>query len=393
MDTPTGRELASIRAIAPTLRGGASILVYTVLSLAGCSSGSTDAGDQMNPFSVAPPANNGGAGSSGAGTAAPPTGGSGRGEPTAGGGGTGAAGMGPVAGMGPTGGTTATGGSGAGTGGMDAEPGDGLGGMGGTTEPAGPDDGDANAPVVETPDVACGGPGGFGAGANFELGGREMIVTYPCDKHAGAPMIFFLNLHGTTPVNLHFYQHGYFSAHQYAASHNLIVVTPSSVVQQWGNGDGGEDEPHLMEIVDWVYATFHGDGKFDIRAMWVGGHSWGAMYTTTFVCKPYLADKVKGAVIMSGIGSNPACAANISVISTAAEDDIGPVVNQGSVPMTHGCDASQMAKVGNNDETHWPNCDPGFTHANYLMLGKAHADSIDAEVVKRIADLMKAARP
>jgi hypothetical protein len=206
-------------------------------------------------------------------------------------------------------------------------------------------------------------------------------------------MIFFLNLHGTTPVNLHFYQHGYFAAHQYAASHNLIVVTPSSVVQQWGNGDGGEDEPHLMEIIDWVYATFHGDGKFDIRAMWVGGHSWGAMYTTTFVCKPYLADKVKGAVIMSGIGSNPACAANISVISTAAEDDIGPVVNQGSVPMTHGCGAAQMAKVGNNDETYWPDCDPGYTHANYFMLGKMHADSIDAEVVKRIADLMKTARP
>jgi hypothetical protein len=111
------------------------------------------------------------------------------------------------------------------------------------------------------------------------------------------------------------------------------------------------------------------------------------------VCKPYLADKIKGAVIMSGIGANPACASSISVISTAAEDDIGPVVNQGSTPMSHGCDASEMNMLGNNEETYWPNCDTGFTHANYFMLGKMHASSIDREVVERIADLMKMVRP
>ena len=66
-----------------------------------------------------------------------------------------------------------------------------------------------------------------------------------------------------------------------------------------------------MKLIDWVYTTFDGEGKFDIRAMWVGGHSWGAMYTTTFVCKPEIEDKIKGAVIMSGIGSNPACASRI----------------------------------------------------------------------------------
>ncbi|MGD8859134.1 MAG: alpha/beta hydrolase [Myxococcales bacterium] len=262
-----------------------------------------------------------------------------------------------------------------------------------TDTPAGPDDGDPSAPIVSTPDVACGGPGGFFGAANFDIGGREMIVTYPCNKHAGAPMTFFLNLHGTTPVSQHFYQHGYFAAHELTESHNLIVVTPSSVVEQWGNGDGGQDEPHLMEIIDWVYATFDGDGKFDIRQMWVGGHSWGAMYTTTFVCKPELADKVRGAVIMSGIGRNPACADRISVISTAAEDDIGPVVDQGTVPASHGCDAATMSMIGNNEETHWPNCDPGYVHSNYFMLGKTHTSSIDAEVVARIADLINVARP
>jgi hypothetical protein len=44
--------------------------------------------------------------------------------------------------------------------------------------------------------------------------------------------------------------------------------------------------------------------------------------------------------------------------------------------------------VGNNEETLWPNCDPGFVHANYFMLGKSHTSAIDAEVFQRIADLM-----
>lgn len=273
-----------------------------------------------------------------------------------------------------------------------------VGGSGGTTAnpvtPVGPDDGDPNAPIVSTPDVACGGPTGmFGLGSpNFQLDSRDMIVTYPCNKHAGAPMIFFMNLHGTTPVEAHFYQHGYFSVHKYTESHNIIVVTPSSVVEQWGNGDNGEDAPHLMHIIDWVYTTFNGDGKFDIRAMWVGGHSWGAMYTTSAVCNPDVADKIKGAVIMSGMGLNPRCANVLSVISTAAEDDIGPVVNQGTVPASHGCDAEQTNTIGNNEETLWPNCDPGFVHANYFMLGKTHTSPIDDVVVERIADLMVQAR-
>jgi hypothetical protein len=300
------------------------------------------------------------------------------------------------------GGTAGSGGNGNADGGNagaaagSAGNGTGGGGAGGSMppDPAGPMDGDPNAPVFTTPEVACGGAsgGGFGSSVNFMMDGRDVIVTYPCDKHAGAQMTFFLNLHGTTPVEQHFYQHRYFAIHQYTASHNIIVVTPSSVVQQWGNGDGGEDAPHLANLIEWVYATFHGEGKFDIRGMWVGGHSWGAMYSTTYVCESAIADKVKGTVLMSGIGRNPACADRLSVISTAAEDDIGPVVAQGSNPMSHGCDASMESMVGNNVETYWPNCDPGFEHANYFMLGKMHASSIDAVVVERIADLIVQAR-
>jgi hypothetical protein len=99
-----------------------------------------------------------------------------------------------------------------------------------------------------------------------------------------------------------------------------------------------------------------------------------------------------GTVLMSGIGRNPACADRLSVISTAAEDDIGPVVNQGTNPMAHGCGASMESMITNNVETYWPDCNPGFQHANYFMLGKMHASSIDVEVVARIADLIKLAR-
>jgi poly(3-hydroxybutyrate) depolymerase len=48
-------------------------------------------------------------------------------------------------------------------------------------------------------------------------------------------MTFFLNLHGTTPPEQHLYIYDYFSIDSYAESHNMIVVTPSSVVEQWGN--------------------------------------------------------------------------------------------------------------------------------------------------------------
>lgn len=261
--------------------------------------------------------------------------------------------------------------------------------------PAGAEDGDPNMPVIAISEVACGGPkGAFGTGAaNFKMDERDMIVTYPCNKHAGAPATFFLNLHGTTPVEQHFYQHGYFAAHQFAASHNLIIVTPSSVVQQWGNMDDGKDEPHLMKIIDWVYATLNGPGKFDIRSMWVGGHSWGGLYTSRFGCKPELASKVQGLVIMSGGGaSSTSCASKMAMIVTTAEGDNGMPGDQTMLATSHGCAASKMEMILNNVYTYWPDCQPGFVHANYYMLGKEHATFMDKEVVQSIVDWIKLQR-
>jgi hypothetical protein len=286
-----------------------------------------------------------------------------------------------------------TGGMAGTSGGMDSA---GAGGMDAT--PPGPEDGDPAQPIVSIPDVACGGPsGGFGLGsANFQLDGRDMIVTYPCEKHAGAPATFVLNLHGTTPVAQHFYQHGYFAVHEYTSSHNLIVVTPSSVVMQWGNGDGGEDEPHLLAIIEWVYANLGGDSGFDIRGMWVGGHSWGGGYTARFGCSDAIADKVKGLIMMSGGGvsgfSAASCAERVSAIISMAEGDGRMPSDQATLASSHGCDAAQTEMILENVHTHWDNCDPGFVHANYYMLGKEHATFMDDDVVHSIADWIKLSR-
>jgi hypothetical protein len=259
--------------------------------------------------------------------------------------------------------------------------------------PAGPDDGDPGAPVVTAAGVPCGpNPSLFGlTSTNVTIGGRGVHVAYPCNKRKGAPVVFVLQLHGTMPAEeLKLYQVAYFAVNNHANTHNIITAAPKAIGSQWGNGDGGKDLPHIMEVIDWVYTTFK---DFDIRAMWVSGHSWGAMYSTTFACRAELANKVRGVVLQSGSGMNPACASRISVISSAAQTDIGPVINQGVVPTSHGCGAPQTNMLGNNTETYWPNCNPGFAHANYLMLGKGHSDYMDAVVVSRIADLIKGARP
>ncbi|MDH5670656.1 MAG: hypothetical protein OEZ06_00810 [Myxococcales bacterium] len=256
---------------------------------------------------------------------------------------------------------------------------------------SGPADGDPSAPLVSIPGLDC-GPGapalGLG-GANFQIGGRDLRLNYGC-KNAGAHMTFILNLHGTMPTeDLKLYQVPYFSAHNYVDSHNLIVVSPKSVVAQWTNGDGGVDEPHLLEIVDWVYANF---SDFQITSMWVAGHSWGAMYAKRFVCNAAIADKVRGVVAQAGGGNNPACIDRISHIHTIGENDMGGVLpDQSAAAAAHGCDAviSGPEMVGNNRHRWHANCDPGWVHSDYLMLGKGHIDNIDAEVVQSIVEEIK----
>jgi pimeloyl-ACP methyl ester carboxylesterase len=259
--------------------------------------------------------------------------------------------------------------------------------------PPGPDDGDPSQPVVAVPGVACGpNPSLFGlTSTNVVIGGRNVHVAYPCNKRKGAPMTFILNLHGTMPLEeLKLYQVAYFAANNFVNSHNLITVAPISAGSQWGNDDGGVDLPHLKQVIDWVYTTFK---DFDIRSMWIGGHSWGAMFTTTYACGAELSDKVRGVILMSTFPTMPACASRISVINTNAENDLAGPLPQGNIPMQHGCGAEMKSMLGNNEQTLWPNCEKGYVHSNYLMFGKAHADYMDEVVVKSIVDLIKSARP
>jgi hypothetical protein len=280
----------------------------------------------------------------------------------------------------------------------------------------GPKDGDPSKPVVMVEGVPCrqqaagtggggfigGALGGIGGGssANAMVGGRELVVDYPCGKHEGAQMTVILNLHGTLIQGAPYtYQRGYFSAYRFVNSHNLIVLNPKSVSTaslgaQWGNMDNGEDEPHLLAVIEWVYTTF---SKFQLRGLWVAGHSWGAAYATGgrlgrgFVCHAALQDKAKGAIGMSGAGVPP-CADRVSLISTRGSMENIPLLDQSRAAMGHGCDGPMMGPemIGNNERRFFGGCDPAWVHDDYNMLGKAHTDFMDQEVVKKIVDTIKA---
>lgn len=282
-------------------------------------------------------------------------------------------------------------------------------------------DGDPNGsgPVVTIPDARCGptigladgfvdGSGIPGPGApNIKIGGRDVVLSYPCDKQAGAHVTFILNLHGTMPLEeLKFYQHGYFSAHKHVNTHSLIVATPKSVAStgQWGNQDGGEDLPHLYEVIDWVYSKF---SDFKITGMWVAGHSWGSMYAKNFVCDAMLADKVRGVIGQSGGptlagaglggalggGGGGGCAARISQIHTVGDAEGGEagVPDQSSVATPHGCAGRSMPRdIGDGQMLYeWPNCDPGWVHFNFVMGAHEHITAINDNVVLHILEAIK----
>lgn len=79
------------------------------------------------------------------------------------------------------------------------------------------------------------------------------------------------------------------------------------------------------------------------------------------------------------------------IISTAEGDGRMPA-DQTANATAHGCGAAKSEMILMNNYTYWPECTPGYAHANYYMLGKEHATFMDAEVVKSIADWVKLAR-
>lgn len=277
--------------------------------------------------------------------------------------------------------------------------------------PTGPLNGDTSKPVVSIPEVPCGpGRAAFGR-SNLQIGGRDVILTYPCEKHEGAQVTFILNLHGTTPEGSRFYSHGYFAAYRLATSHNLIVVEPKSRVDQWGNQmrydptAAAEDRPHLLEVIDWVYEKF---SKFNITGMWVAGHSWGSFYAKAFACDEAIADKVKGVIGQSGGTGLPGggfaarsvpdlkvranCQDFLSQIHTAGDQDsVMGNPDQTAAATKHGCDAKAAPRDLGDEQMleEWPNCDAGWVHENILMGGHTHTTPINPEVVQHIIERVK----
>ena len=225
-------------------------------------------------------------------------------------------------------------------------------------------------------------------------------------KHEGAPVTFFLFVHGTVqeeqkiPFTL-----GTFSVHELIDSHNLIVVAPKAVGTQWGNGDNGVDLPHLHEVVDWVYATFK--DKFDIRSMWAHGGSWGAFYLSTFACDAMLQDRLNGVYMVVG-GGCPRCSDRLSCVviqqeqekagmgKTLTPDMKEMLVDQAMIApyaTKHGC-GGKMGPTPIGPDTIWnfPNCDKGWYHSYILGPGQ-HADKLDQGTVIELTNQMKMTEP
>jgi len=278
---------------------------------------------------------------------------------------------------------------------------------------SGPDDGDPSKPVIALPDVPCGSKAGFGLGtANLKVSGRDVILTYPCNKHEGANATFILLLHGTNSNEASkTYTHGYFAAHTLANSHNLIIAEPKSRASQWGNTTenpaASEDKPHLLEVIDYVYKNL--GTKFNINSLWVAGHSWGAMYAKRFVCDETIKDKARGVISMSGGATLPGgrgfgtsgsdltpttnCADYVGQIHTVGDmDSVTGLPDQTAPATKHGCDAKLPAKdLGSNQLVEeWPSCDPGWVHEGITMGAHMHTTAINADVVKHIIEKVKA---
>jgi hypothetical protein len=267
----------------------------------------------------------------------------------------------------------------------------------------GPLDGDPSKPMVEIPGVKCGVPAaGFGGTpATVKITNRDVVVAYPC-AHEGAAVTFFLFLHGTLQEaqKVSFTMNA-FAIHKLVDSHNVIVVVPKAIGTQWGNGDMGQDLPHLYEVIDWVYATF--GQKFNIRSMWSQGGSWGAAYLANFACDPKLQDRLRGIQLVVG-GGCPRCSDRLSCVVAQQELQLGngmaltPEQRQMSAMAAmidpyatkHGCGAMMgPMDVGNTKAWDWPNCSKGWVHSYYMGPGQ-HADTWDAAAVLRMTEQMKA---
>lgn len=267
--------------------------------------------------------------------------------------------------------------------------------------PSGPADGDPSRPMVSVPGLPCGAPSGRGVPPTIKIGGRDVVVVYPC-AHEGAKVTFLFTLHGTLQEAQKFsftLNAGPF--HRLADSHNVIYVLPKAVGTQWGREDNGTDLPHIMEVIDWVYTTF--GEKFQIRSMWAQGGSWGAAYlSSTLACDPRLEKRLNGVRLIVG-GGCPRCSDRLSCIVAQQELELGMGMmltpelremradraNIASFAASKGCKAKQgPMDVGNSKHWVWPDCKPGWVYSYWMGPGE-HAAPWDPVVVEKTMQEMK----
>jgi hypothetical protein len=130
--------------------------------------------------------------------------------------------------------------------------------------------------------------------------------------------------------------------------------------------------------------------------MWVTGHSWGAAYGVSFVCRNEFT--VDGYIHMSGGAAVPACGNQMSLLATQGETDIVMgLPDQTAIATGHGCGAATALTIGGNDVTDWGDCDPGYVHRNYVFQGKGHGfspvDWPDEAFRDDVAELVRSTRP
>jgi hypothetical protein len=267
--------------------------------------------------------------------------------------------------------------------------------------PDGPVDGDPTKPMVSVPDLPCGAPAGRATPATVKIGGRDVVIVYPC-AHEGASVTFLFTLHGT----LQEAQKVSFTLnagpfHRLADSHNLIYALPKAVGTQWGREDNGTDLPHIMEVIDWVYTTF--GSKFRIRSMWAQGGSWGSFYlNSTLACDERLKDRLKGVRMVVG-GGCPRCSDRLSCIVGQQELELGmgmaltPEQREmaadraaiTSFATSKGCKGKMgPTDVGNTKYWAWPGCNPSWVYSYYLAPGE-HAAAWDPIAIERTLQEMK----
>jgi hypothetical protein len=262
-------------------------------------------------------------------------------------------------------------------------------------------DGDPAKPMVSVPGLPCGAPMGRATPPTIKIGGRDVVVVYPCARE-GAAVTFLFTLHGTLQEAQKFsftLNAGPF--HRLADSHNVIYVLPKAVGTQWGREDMGTDLPHIHEVIDWVYATF--GEKFNIRSMWAQGGSWGAAYlSSTLACDPKLEQRLKGVRLIVG-GGCPRCSNRLSCIVAQQELEIGggmamspeqremaaDKANINSYAMSKGCQGKMgPMTVGTSKHWVWPGCNKGWVYSYYMGPGQ-HADPWDAMTIEKTMTEMK----